>query len=36
MRFDTNDYSYFMKYKNNLTQYILYNCTTKNQKKKEE
>ena len=23
-----------MKYKNNLTQYILYNCTTKNQKKK--
>ena len=34
MRFDTNDYSYFMKYKNNLTQYILYNCTTKNQKKK--
>jgi hypothetical protein len=31
---DINDYSYYTKYKNNLTQYILYNCTTKNQKKK--
>ncbi len=31
---DINDYSYFTKYKNNLTQYILYNCTTKNQKKR--
>jgi hypothetical protein len=31
---DINDYSYYTKYKNNLTQYILYNCTTKNQKKR--
>ena len=31
---DINDYSYYTKYKNNLTQYILYNYTTKNQKKR--
>jgi len=31
---DINDYSYYTKYKNNLTQYILYNCITKNQKKR--
>ena len=31
---DVSEYSYFVKYKNNLTQYILYNCTTKNEKKR--
>jgi hypothetical protein len=31
---DINDFAYYTKYKNNLTQYILYNCTTKNQKKR--
>lgn len=32
---DISDFAYYTKYKNNLTQYILYNCTTKNQKKRE-
>jgi len=31
---DISDFAYYTKYKNNLTQYILYNCTTKNQKKR--
>ena len=31
---DIGDYIYFLNYKKNLTQYILYNCTTKNQKKR--
>jgi hypothetical protein len=28
------DYSYFMKYKNNLTQFIIHNCTYEKNKKR--
>lgn len=31
---NVEDYLYYVNYKNNLTQYILYNCITTTQKKR--
>lgn len=31
-----NDYSYFVKYRNNLTQFIIHNCSYEKNKKKHK